>query len=412
MKKKKSLCRYKEIIFRNLMKSIPSSTYATHGIYKHPAKFIPHVIRYVLRKYTRKEDWVFDPFAGSGSLAIEASFLNRNVILWDLNPMLDLFVRASTFRDEIDQDELQIDWNYDKFFIPRWKNLEYWHPKEFIKALSKLWGYYHSVLENKKIGALIAIPLLKVTKYFSYADLGISKLYKSKKAKERIRNLLRMNWKTKLRELYENYLEELLIKIREYQSLNPKEIEIQVFSGINSIERELNAEPDVLFTSPPYLHAQEYIRSFKLELFWLGYSEEFIRDLSRKEIPYNVVPEVRIKSEIYKKIRRVIVNLNHKRLLRIYDNYFASLAYFFQKNADKIKNYICIFVGESTIRTLKIPIFAILKEILESMGWKCHEMIRDNIFRHRLFKTKRNPATKLPNRRMRHEYLLVMKKKK
>ena len=47
-----------------------------------------------------------------------------------------------------------------------------------------------------------------------------------------------------------------------------------------------------MITSPPYLQAQEYIRSTKMELFWLGYSEAKIRELSRLEIPYRKAERV------------------------------------------------------------------------------------------------------------------------
>ena len=41
------------VIFRELMPEIPSTTYATFGLYRYPAKFIPHVIAYALTTYGR-----------------------------------------------------------------------------------------------------------------------------------------------------------------------------------------------------------------------------------------------------------------------------------------------------------------------------------------------------------------------
>jgi len=89
------------VLFRDLVDDIPSTTYATHGLYMYPAKFIPQVVRCVIKKYTHDGDRIFDPFAGYGTVAIEASLTGRNCILWDLNPILHLLVRASLYTDPL-----------------------------------------------------------------------------------------------------------------------------------------------------------------------------------------------------------------------------------------------------------------------------------------------------------------------
>ncbi|MHA1616903.1 MAG: DNA methyltransferase [Candidatus Njordarchaeales archaeon] len=402
--------KYVHIIFRKIVSEIPSTTYATHGLYGYPAKFIPHVVRFVLRKYSREGDWVFDPFAGYGTVAIEASLLGRNYIVWDLNPMLEIFVKASTFKEKLTLDDFFIDWEYSRKFIPKWKNLEYWHPREFIKTLSRLWGFFHDKINNNK-RPVVAIPLLRLTKYFSYADLQVSKLYKSKKAKERVRVLLASNWRDLMRRMYTEYAKDVLNKVREYQRLNPKDVESIVLAGIDSLRHELKDNVNILITSPPYLQAQEYIRSFKLELFWLGFSEQEIRKLQNCEIPYNKPPEIKVRSETYRKYREKILRMNNHKLVEIYDAYFKSLAYFLEVNSDKIARFICIFVGPVKIRNIRIPIDEILKEVLENLGWRHEKTYIDKIVSRRLFRTEINPATGLPDERTKTEHLLIMKRK-
>lgn len=41
--------KQKSVTFRNLAPDIPSTTHATFGLYKYPAKFIPQVIAYALK---------------------------------------------------------------------------------------------------------------------------------------------------------------------------------------------------------------------------------------------------------------------------------------------------------------------------------------------------------------------------
>jgi DNA modification methylase len=89
------------VLFRNLISEVKSTAYATHALYMYPAKFIPHIVRYVINKYTKPGDCIFDPFAGYNTIAIEASLTNRNAILCDLNRILHLLVSASLFKDSI-----------------------------------------------------------------------------------------------------------------------------------------------------------------------------------------------------------------------------------------------------------------------------------------------------------------------
>jgi len=299
------MCRYVHVLFRELVKDIPSTTYATHGLYYYPAKFIPHVIRYVVRRYTEKGDWVFDPFAGSGSVAIECHILGRNYVLWDLNPILEVLVEASRFMGDISVDDLMVDFTYSREFIPQWSNLYYWHPREFVEVLAKAWGYYHYAVP-RKLKPLIAIPLLKVTRYFSYSDTQVSKLYKSKRAIERVKRLLNTDWRRIMVEMYTSEARKLVSKIREFQRYNPVPVEGVVRAGIDSLSAKLDRDVDILLTSPPYLQAQEYIRSFKLELFWLGYSEEEVRRLQKLEIPYREPPTANVESKLFREYRRKI----------------------------------------------------------------------------------------------------------
>ncbi len=77
-----------DVIFRELMPGIPSTTYATFGLYKYPAKFIPQVIAYALTAYGQPGMSVIDPFAGYGTVGTVARLCGNSYELWDLNPLL------------------------------------------------------------------------------------------------------------------------------------------------------------------------------------------------------------------------------------------------------------------------------------------------------------------------------------
>lgn len=50
--------------------------------------FVPQIPRQLMLRYTRKGDWILDPFMGSGTSAIEAYKMERNAIGIDLNPAI------------------------------------------------------------------------------------------------------------------------------------------------------------------------------------------------------------------------------------------------------------------------------------------------------------------------------------
>ena len=77
------------VSFRELIPEITDTGYLTHAIVSYPAKFIPQVVRYAINTYTEENDWIIDPFAGSGTVGVEAVLSKRNAVLYDLNLLLN-----------------------------------------------------------------------------------------------------------------------------------------------------------------------------------------------------------------------------------------------------------------------------------------------------------------------------------
>jgi len=390
--------KYRKVLFRSFYNF--DTDYATHGLYWYPARFIPHVVRYFIERYTKPGDLVFDPFAGSGTVAIEAEITGRNYIVWDLNPITELLVKAETWRGDINEKMFEVDFNYPKKFVPRWDNLYLWHPREFVDALSRLWGYYHD-----HPNPLLAIPLLRITKYFSYAEIEFPKPYRSKVAMERVRELLSSDWRQKMKDMYRQEVERVIKKVKEFQKLCKCTSKGEAKGGVDVLNAEL-PKADAVITSPPYLQAQEYIRTFSMELHWLGYTDAEIRRLKSREIPYNTPPNVSVNSNTYKKYRELVKGLGNSKLLQIYDAYFESMAHFLNKVNAKV---IGLFVGHVKVKTMRIPLDGIFKEHLESQGWSHEVTLIDTIVSRRLAKVEINPATGLEDERTPTEHLLIMR---
>jgi hypothetical protein len=398
----------KQVSFRELAKGIPSTTYGTFGLYGYPAKFIPQVIAYVLNEYAEPGMTVFDPFAGYGTTGLVSSVYGHDYELWDLNPLLEILHKVATMKqpnEDVDNllSEMRLS-NHE--FIPDWSNYSYWFPEEFLPFLSKVWGFYHS-LEDEEAKLLLTIPLLKITRIFSYDDIERQKLSKSPKSKKRVSRLLKDNWQNIFYEKVEAEVHAIIRGVAEHYSLSPKPVESTVRGGVDTLTMDLSEEMDILITSPPYLQAQEYIRHAKMDLFWLGYPESLIRELSKKEIPYRDVEPCDIKSDIYHTMRQQI---EEEHLLKIFDVYFQGVLGALTRLQKKASSYLFLFVGPATLRGRPVPIDDIFLQHFTALGWTHEITLVDTIVARRMFFYNNNPATGLRDKRMRTESLVVLKR--
>ncbi|MEO0143476.1 MAG: hypothetical protein ABIL89_00490 [candidate division WOR-3 bacterium] len=142
-------------------------------------------------------------------------------------------------------------------------------------------------------------------------------------------------------------------------------------------------------------------------MFWLGYSEDYIKNLSKKEIPYRKVKEIEICSRKYHEFREKIKE-EHLRIL--YERYFNAILFIFSELGKKVENYMCIFVGPAKIRAIPIPIDEIIIEHLQEYGWKHEITYIDKILSRVMFESNVNPATGLKDSRIKTEHLVVLGK--
>jgi len=397
----------KEILFRNEI-NLPSTTFASYGFYNYPAKFIPHVPLYVLKKYAHPGMKIFDPFAGYGTVGIASKILGFDYELWDLNPLLET-LHAITTLDirEVEVNKILTDMNSsDGEFIPDWSRLNYWYNEEILNFLFKIWGYYHSLIDTYyKI--LLSVPLLKTSRYFSYDDMQRQKLSKSKKSTKRIESLLKKNWKEIFYNKLENEIKSLLRGLKNYHNMSPKSVNYSIKAGIDTLNTNLEETKNILITSPPYLQSQEYMRQAKLDLYWMGYKERFVKRLSKLEIPYRDINPINIQSDTYFQFRGEIENDS---LCRTYDNYFYGILGALDTLQENIDSYLCIFVGRASMEGRSVPLDRIFTEHFTNLGLKHKETLVDTIISRRLFNYNNNPATGRKDVRTVGEYLIVLKK--
>jgi DNA modification methylase len=409
------------VSFRALAPEITDTNYLTHGLFYYPAKFIPQVPRFCLKEYTAKGDWVIDPFAGSATVGLEAVLMGRNALLLDLNPLLNhivplkiLFrydVEPETLRRMLDEMRHAAESSEQEapIFLPDLANITYWYDPDVLSLLSRYWGWLKAQDDSPYI-RIIELALLKASKYFSYAEHRTPKLFKSKAKRAEMQNLLQGDWKTRLDDLIYttaldagNRLNYLTRQLR-YQSG-----EVIYRGGVDSSNPEAFGDIPpypfkAIITSPPYLQAQEYIRTFKLDLSWLGYPEERIRQLSRLEIPYRKAERL-ISTPTLEAIR---ASLRREDLRAMLDSYFYYTLRALE-NAVRLLTpggVLCVFVGNPNVDEFEVETWRIMSEYFGERHLELVQVYEDRIKNRQLFRGRKN---KNPEG-IQSEFLLIMRK--
>ena len=402
--------RIQLVSFRELVPEIKDTGYLTHAIFYYPAKFIPHVVRYALESFTEENDWVVDPFAGSGTVGVEAYLCKRNAFLLDLNPLLDYMIplKVRTEKERLREDRLnQMLDGLEKsrhHFTPMWSNIAYWYPPEMLEVLSRYWGFIKDS-ERDIYTAIIESALVKMSKHFSYAEHRTPKLFKSKSKRKYVEELLQTDWEKKLKGMIRDHSLEALRSMDDFAILTDHHNNCVEFKGgVDSSYYPFQREFDALITSPPYLQAQEYMRTVKMELFWLGYNDEDIRKLSRLEIPYRKADRI-IQTPTLEKIRSELTRVDLTKLL---DSYFCHTINALENAMNQLKTNgtACIFIGNPLIDGIKVEIWRIFMEYFTDTGYLFENLYEDRIKNRQLFGTRKN---KNPDG-MKSEFLLILKK--
>jgi len=361
-------------------------------------------------------------FAGGGTVGVESFLLERKSILIDINPLLKDIVQIKTFTEKIDKDKLYKDFkeiieNNKYEFKPQWENINHWYDNFILDILKNFWGNFY----NKKFyyPLLIKFALLYISRKFSYSDDNIPKLYKSKKKIKKINEILKKgNIRKQIEEKFLGRLEFIYNSINEFQNLvnfstnlyEPQILTKDSYNASKNFKSIISKDLDCIITSPPYLQAQEYVRSIKLDLYWSNYDDEYIRNLSKLEIPYRKLPnEYDLKIELLSTLKK---EMNFDSFSTKDKNIFDS--YFFY-TIETICNYskflkkggvLGIFVGSPSFKGFQIHIWEIILEFFLKKGFLLENIFADPIISRKLANKRNNNN---PNG-MDYEYLIVFRK--
>lgn len=282
-----------------------STRYSTHGLHEYKGKFHPQIARYLMsRSNLNIDSLVFDPFAGSGTVLIEAIHFGCNALGLEANPLAVLvanskirlltcpdrdlrrfnIITADAIRDLHSTKTIERDASILRMTTEQLKYLKSWFPPRILGKLLKFRSNCHSRLspEFAGIADVIMSSIVREVSQQDPADLRIRRR-KQPIVDAPVEELLKANLDVVMVRAIgaRNLLghRPSLAQVVFGDSRNPLE---RLRSGLNILGQQ---KVSTIITSPPYATALPYVDTCRLSLVMLGLcSPSELKSLERLQI--------------------------------------------------------------------------------------------------------------------------------
>jgi len=374
--------------------------YFTHGFFKYPCKFIPFIPRWAIIKYSKPNELILDPFAGSGTTLVEAVLHNRDALGIDFDKLSQLLCKTKTVN--LSGDQIKYIYSIEKklfsgkfrkiSFTPDIHNINHWFSNEAINDLLYLREKIKQIYaecKDEEIYNFLLICFASIIRKCSYADATSPKPYVSTRFKKNpflVKDIFIKNLHSYLK-ILDEYKDKRLGKV------------IMISEDAREIKNnEYDEKVSLAITSPPYINAFDYVRSLRLENAWLGfYGDSTIVSIKRKQIGTEIIPSAVYRNEIDKtkneKLNLILSKIyekDKKRAFVVY-KFFNDM----EKNFIEVKrllrknSHYIVVIGDSNIRGINVPTHEILVDIAKLNGFKL-ENVFSYIIKNRYLRIPRS----------------------
>lgn len=248
-----------------------------HQVGPYIGKMKSTMARTLILKFSSPNDIIFEPFVGSGVIALESLIAGRGVICCDTNPYAVVLTRAKLFpprslSEALSLAEYYLEISMDEHTkvnlddIPGWvQNFFHTDTLKEIVALARVLrrrGQYFllacllGILHHQRPGFLSypashAVPYLRTKKFPKslYPDL-----YQYRSVRPRLMRKITRAYK----------------RFPEIDESLPRKCDLKDATKMELPENSI----DAVVTSPPYMNALDYVRDNRLRLWFLGYADE------------------------------------------------------------------------------------------------------------------------------------------
>lgn len=390
----------------------------THSYHRYPAKFIPQIVRQILKEYAKPSSVVCDPFGGCGTTLLEAKTSGHSSIGFDINPVAHLITESKLA--PIQPDTLQKEYSKLKSRLKvshikatarnAHPKLKYWFPAKNINKLNHLYS------------AIRRIKNPEVQRFFL---CGFSHILKNC-------SIWLMKSIKPTRDLNKSIPDPLLIFDTHIKSMIKKNADYYNFLAGNKLLRtsakmkigDARKIPlkensvDIIITSPPYVTSYEYADLHQLSLLWFEYTKN-LSDFRKQFIgtkSSNFIKETDslIGQAIVEKLSKIDKPLSSK-----VNNYFTDMERAIREMYRIVKpgGHVSIIIGNTNLKRVEIKNAEVAHEQMIKAGFKPKKIIKRKISFQMIapwrdktdgrFTSKNNENKK---KVYQYEYIIVMEK--
>lgn len=278
--------------------------------FKYKEGFSEALVNYLLQRF--EPGVLLDPFAGSGSALFAASALGWQTRGIELLPVGLYAIKARCIAESIDKQELRhvittlFQINFADYYNP---NFAFKHiaitkgafPAEEEKQLVGFISYCHETVKQDDIRELLLFSAFCVLEEISYTRKDGQYLrWDARSGRSQGEKPFDKGRIIPFREAIEDKLKQILADIESQytqQSLfegfsQQRKVltfpELYEGSCLYNLPKIPNNTIDVVLTSPPYANRYDYTRTYALELVFLGYGEEQVKNLRQEMLSCTV----------------------------------------------------------------------------------------------------------------------------
>lgn len=392
-----------------------------HGLHQYPARFIPQLVRKIIKTFVNTDSAVLDIFSGSGTTLLECKYMGiKNAYGIELNPFA-VFMTKTKLQDldeglvqeEISSIEKKYNDNSYSFPVISFKNIDFWYSENAIKSLSKLMDIITNI-QNEKVKNFYLLVFCEITRKTSFLDHGGFKMYRSR---TKINNNFEPDvWNEFIKTAQRNIS---LLKDNNQLTKNNDTKQTLVLGDSRIIHQEIPEDSiDLILTSPPYGDSRTtvaYGQYSRLPWQWLSQKDDIIlldNNLlggSTKNLDKSIINLSEKLKEQAKEIEQVDDSKRVNDVIAFYNDLYSTLTsatHYLKKGG-----YFILVTGNRTVKKVYLRTDIIISEFAKTLGYSTEKVYSRNILNKRM--AMKNSPTNEPGKTvntMMTENIIVLKK--
>ena len=368
----------------------------------------------ILSKYAKKDDIVLDPFCGSGTVMMKCREKGIASIGVDINPLATLIstvkVDSNISIGELERKTRELRQRIKKtktnLLIIDFDGVNYWFEPSAKRNLRRILTCITRI-RDPQLRNFYLVTFSSIIRNASNADPHIPPPVYSKRMKKVVKHR-----KLRVLNLWDARVARNTSLLKDLQGSYASDSYSGAVTGDASNLPIPDKSIDVVITSPPYLDAQKYIRTFKLEIQWLSLLDKAGLDVTEREtigterVPssYKIDKEDRSVRAYYKAI---VANDPSGWRARVFAKYVAEMREALREVSRTLRpgGTFGLVIGDNEVAGVRVPMHQIMSKLLSNLGFELLEARIDTI-KYRGFMLRRNRTAGIIDA----EWILVFRK--